>query len=163
MGTNYYVKLQDEKIVSNDGVVGPIGDLENCGILGISFENDRTIGPKDGQHEEKCDDDDSDDDGFEKVHLGKASSGWSFLWNFHNRKYYNDSQSLIAFVLNHQVVDEYGKEIDSIEFLQMTLWCVYAPLHENLVGCAVIRQGLICGESDLIIDGLRVSSCTTFC
>jgi hypothetical protein len=99
------------------------------------------------------------------IHLGKRSGGWKFCWNFHNNKYYSNKEELIQFVLNGRVVDEYGDEINSQEFLDMAFeW--NQP------------DGLIADEkymrekhtwmsnpqdyADKIIDGLRVSTSTEF-
>ena len=32
-----------------------------------------------------------------RVHLGKRSSGWKFLWNFNNNKYYKDKESAVKY------------------------------------------------------------------
>jgi len=62
-----------------------------------------------------------------KVHLGKSSSGWKFLWNFNDNKYYSTKNELIQFVLSGRVIDEYGDEIYPQDFLEM------AFLGENLM------------------------------
>jgi hypothetical protein len=100
------------------------------------------------------------------VHLGKRSGGWKFCWNFHGNKYYSNKEELYNFIRNGRVVDEYGEEIDSEEFISMvTTWCVdgwdnqtyykehprertpwFNPDHYN----------------DNYIDGLRVSNSTEF-
>jgi hypothetical protein len=101
------------------------------------------------------------------VHLGKRSMGWKFCWNFHDKKYYDDKQTLIDYVLSGRVVDEYGEEINSQEFLNMAFdwgepdgW-VHDEKYEEFQRS---EGGHIWGPKyhDKIIDGLRVSSSTDF-
>jgi len=56
-----------------------------------------------------------------KVHLGKRSGGWKFIWNFHNDKYYSNKEELLKFIRNGRVVDEYGDEMEVEEFIEMAL------------------------------------------
>lgn len=96
------------------------------------------------------------------LHLGKRSSGWKFLWNFNNNKYYSNKEELIDFVMSGDVIDEYGEIINSEEFLEMAFgW--------GKDGGKVVDQEYInkqnypfSVEPDLIVDGLRVSTCTNF-
>jgi hypothetical protein len=55
------------------------------------------------------------------VHLGKRSSGWKFVWNFHNNKYYKDKEELFKFIHNGQIIDEYGTVWDNEEFIKMAI------------------------------------------
>ena len=100
------------------------------------------------------------------IHLGKRSSGWKFFWNFHKNKYYSTKEELIEFVLNGRVVDEYGKEENPKEFLDMAFsWC-------QLDGLVVDKEYFknhdhwlsnLENYYDIEIDGLRVSQSTQFC
>jgi hypothetical protein len=101
------------------------------------------------------------------IHLGKRSMGWKFCWNFHNNKYYSNKEELIKFVLKGRVVDEYGEEIDSQEFLDMAFaW----GEPDGLVGDKeyfdrTAHHRWMSNPSDYYdkeIDGLRVSSSTDF-
>lgn len=101
------------------------------------------------------------------IHLGKRSMGWKFCWNFHNNKYYSNREELIKFVLSGRVVDEYGEEIDSQEFLDMAFaWgepdglVVDGEYFEKNE-----RMSWMSNPSDYYdkeVDGLRVSSSTEF-
>ena len=104
------------------------------------------------------------------IHLGKRSSGWKFCWNFHKEKYYHDKHSLLNFIRDGRVVDEYGEEQDVNEFIVMALnW----GEPDGLVADQDYRKeqrskgmGSFFDDpkyDDLIIDGLRVSSSTDFC
>lgn len=104
------------------------------------------------------------------IHLGKRSSGWKFCWNFHKDKYYHNKESLLEFIRNGRVVDEYGDEQDVEEFITMALeWGEPDGLvvneeyrrkqRTNGMGSFFDRAEY----DDLIIDGLRVSSATEFC
>ena len=45
------------------------------------------------------------------IHIGKSSGGWDFLFQLNEKKYYHDKASMIAFIKECQIVDEYGKEL----------------------------------------------------
>jgi hypothetical protein len=55
------------------------------------------------------------------IHLGKRSSGWKFLWNFNDKKFYSNKEELLNFIRIGRVIDEYGKEINIDEFITMAL------------------------------------------
>jgi hypothetical protein len=55
------------------------------------------------------------------IHLGKRSSGWKFLWNFHKNKYYSNKEELLKFIRSGRIIDEYGELQDTEEFIKMTL------------------------------------------
>ncbi len=55
------------------------------------------------------------------IHLGKRSSGWKFLWNFHDNKYYSNKEELFNLIRTGRIVDEYGTEMDVEEFITMSL------------------------------------------
>jgi hypothetical protein len=38
-----------------------------------------------------------------KVHLGKRSVGWKFLWNFNEDKFFKDKESLLEFIKSGRV------------------------------------------------------------
>lgn len=99
-----------------------------------------------------------------KVHLGKRSMGWKFLWNFNNRQYWNDKKTLVEFVRSGRIVDEYGAEMDQDEFIEMAFsWgqedgydmVTYYLQHPEL------RRPWDKKE-ELYVDGLRVSESTDF-
>jgi hypothetical protein len=101
------------------------------------------------------------------IHLGKRSMGWKFCWNFHDNKYYSNKQQLIDFVKSGRVVDEYGEEINSQEFLDMAFeWgvpdglTVDAEYYKNNEGISLLFSDP--KYYDREIDGLRVSSSTDF-
>lgn len=100
------------------------------------------------------------------IHLGKRSMGWKFCWNFHNDKYYNDKESLEMFVKSGRVVDEYGEEISTEEFLKMAYeWCpdgwdnqkYYKERPHDRVHWIDYSK-----YNDTYVDGLRISSSTDF-
>jgi hypothetical protein len=104
------------------------------------------------------------------IHLGKRSMGWKFCWNFHKDKYYQNKESLLEFIRDGRVVDEYGEEQNVEEFISMALgWGEPDGLvvneeyrrkeRTNGMGSFFDRPEY----DDLIIDGLRVSSATEFC
>ena len=98
-----------------------------------------------------------------EVHLGKRSGGWKFCWNFHKNKYYSDKESLESFVRSGRIIDEYGTEFTSDEFLEMAHnWCKdgFVVNEEYERTQSSHRWGP--SHYDLEIDGLRVSSSSDF-
>lgn len=98
------------------------------------------------------------------VHIGKRSSGWKFLWNFHRKEYYSDKEELFEFIRRGRIVNEYYEEIDVEEFIQMALeWGqpkgydldMYYREHPRQYHYDYI-------EKEQYIDGLRVSPSTEF-
>jgi hypothetical protein len=71
-----------------------------------------------------------------KIHIGKRSSGWKFLWNFQDNKFYTNKEELFKFIRSGRVVDEYGELQDTEEFIKMALEWSYPDgyvLDENYV------------------------------
>ena len=98
-----------------------------------------------------------------RVHLGKRSSGWKFLWNFNNNKYYKDKESLMDFINSGRVVNEYSEELSHEEFINMALewgqpdgWDLEDYYKENPSHRSPYSK------PEIYIDGLRVSDCTDF-
>ncbi len=56
-----------------------------------------------------------------KIHIGKRSSGWKFLWNFNDNKHYSTKEGLLKFIRSGRIVDEYGELQDTEEFIKMAL------------------------------------------
>ena len=100
------------------------------------------------------------------VHLGKRSGGWKFLWNFNDKKYYHDKKSLIEFIMPGRVVDEYGEELESGEFIKMALsWGEPDGLVYNQAYVDSLEDKhyyITTSDFDLEIDELRVSRNTDF-
>jgi hypothetical protein len=99
------------------------------------------------------------------IHLGKRSSGWKFIWNWNDGKYYKTKEELFKFIRDGRVVDEYGEQIDVEEFITMALdwgkedgWDIETYYKENPERDISIRQGVY----EQYIDGLRVSTSTDF-
>jgi hypothetical protein len=101
-----------------------------------------------------------------KIHIGKRSSGWKFLWNFQDGKYYTNKEELLKFIRSGRIVDEYGEIQNTEEFIKMALeWgqpdgCVlnqeYVDKHKSN------HLSYISSYYDKEVDGLRVSSHTEF-
>jgi hypothetical protein len=92
--------------------------------------------------------------------------GWKFCWNFHDNKYYKNKEELLNFIREGRVVDEYGQQIDSEEFIEMALewgqpngWVADKEYFESIE-----RTSFFNSEDyyDKEIDGLRVASSTDF-
>lgn len=97
-----------------------------------------------------------------KIHIGKRSSGWKFLWNFQDGKYFTNKEELLKFIRLGRIVDEYGELQDTEEFIKMALeWgqpdgCVlnqeYIDKHKSN------HLSYLSSYYDKEVDGLRVSS-----
>ena len=106
-----------------------------------------------------------------KIHIGKRSSGWKFLWNFQGGKFYTNKEELLKFIRSGRIVDEYGELQNTEEFIKMALeWgqpdgCV---LDENYVAEQSKQPNYrpsfinMSNYYDKEIDGLRVSSSVEF-
>lgn len=98
-----------------------------------------------------------------KIHLGKRSSGWKFLWNFNKDKYYKGKESLLEFIRSGRIVDEYSEELDVEEFIDMSLswgedggWDLEAYYKENPTQISSY------GKPERYVDGLRISDSVDF-
>lgn len=53
-----------------------------------------------------------------KVHIGKRSAGWKFLWDANNFEYFNPTkESIFDFLKSGRIFDEYGREFTFEEFI----------------------------------------------
>lgn len=100
MGTNYYAipikkidELQTKKEIA----------LKQCGINKLLINIVTSYFDK--QLEE-----------IKPIHIGKSSAGWNFIFNLNEKKYYNDKTSLILFLKENKIENEYGIEFDFDEF-----------------------------------------------
>lgn len=104
------------------------------------------------------------------IHLGKRSSGWKFCWNFHNNKYYSNKEELLEYIRLGRVVNEYGEEQDTEEFITMSLewgkpdgWVFNEEYRKKQRSNGQNYFFYDDGKyDDIIIDGLRVSLSTDF-
>ena len=106
-----------------------------------------------------------------KIHIGKRSSGWKFLWNFQEGKFYTNKEELFKFIRSGKIVDEYGELQDTEEFIKMALEWGQPDgyvLDENYIAeqrkQPNYRPSFINMSNyyDKEIDGLRVSSSVEF-
>jgi hypothetical protein len=100
-----------------------------------------------------------------KIHVGKRSSGWKFLWNFQDGKFYSSKKELLTFIRSGRVVDEYGELQDTEEFIKMAL--EWGQPDGNIVTHEYISQNMSfisdkSGFTDKEVDGLRVSPVREF-
>ena len=105
-----------------------------------------------------------------RIHIGKRSSGWKFLWNFQDNKYYTNKEELLKFIRSGRIVDEYGELQDTEEFIKMALeWGQpdgnvlnkdYFDEQKKLTHYRPFTD--MSNYYDKDIDGLRVSSHSEF-
>lgn len=95
MGVNYYVCRK----LSNDDKKKANELLENDKYAElIDFINDKSF----------------------KIHIGKQSCGWQFLFNHNDFKYYElNRNDIYNFLLKHEIVNEYGEIISNDDFWKM--------------------------------------------
>jgi hypothetical protein len=106
-----------------------------------------------------------------RIHIGKRSSGWKFLWNFQDNKFYTNKEELLKFIRSGRIVDEYGQLQDTEEFIKMALdWGQpdgYV-LDENYIAEQRKQPNYrpsfinVSKYYDKEIDGLRVASTAEF-
>ena len=100
-----------------------------------------------------------------KVHLGKRSSGWKFIWNWNDGKFYKTKEELFKFILSGRVVDEYGTFIKGQEFIDMALEWGKEDGWDNETYYQNHPEHKVSWRDDKYeeyIDGLRVSTSTDF-
>lgn len=165
MGTNYYRIPTEEEMESKKRIlIKQVSDLE---LSPSNIEREFRI-----QKENSWDSENPWDIFLEdtNIHLGKRSGGWKFCWNFYKNKYYSNKEELLSFIRSGRVVDEYGEECKTEEFITMALeWGQPDGLVVNEEYRRDLRMkghGMFWLDDekhdDLIIDGLRVSSSTEF-
>ncbi len=100
-----------------------------------------------------------------RIHLGKRSMGWKFLWNWNDEKFYKTKDDLFKFIRSGRVVNEYGEVINQEEFIQMALdwgkedgWDLNTYYEEKGGGYAFGSER----DHERYVDDLRVSTCTDF-
>lgn len=99
------------------------------------------------------------DDYPERIHLGKCSAGWQFLWNSNNWKYFQPTlKSIKKFLKDKVIFDEYGEIFTLEQFLG-----------DELRNCLYKKEGLLDGSEEakyrdqfFYSDGLRFSLFTEF-
>ena len=105
------------------------------------------------------------------IHIGKRSSGWKFLWNFQDGKFYTNKEELLKFIRSGRIVDEYGELQNTEEFIKMALEWGQPDgyvLDENYVKQQRKQPNYrpsfinMSNYYDKEVDGLRVSSSVEF-
>jgi hypothetical protein len=98
-----------------------------------------------------------------KVHLGKRSMGWKFLWNFNEDKFFNDKESLFEFIRSGRIIDEYGNELSQDEFIEMALsWGQEDGFDVESYYLEYPERRASWSKPERYVDGLRISDSTNF-
>ena len=118
MGTNYYrIPTEDEMRERKNE---PIKKITNIKISPRMILNKFEEKQEDFNSRSVWDEFISDT----KIHLGKRSMGWKFVWNFHGNRYYTNKEELFDFIRRGRVINEYGELIPNEEFIDGALnWC----------------------------------------
>ena len=87
------------------------------------------------------------------IHLGKRSSGWAFLWDLNNMKYYKPTlESIISFIKESDAVieDEYGAAFTLDEFLNDEIGYCLRPSETPLTLEEVNKSDLLETTKDYV-------------
>lgn len=96
----------------------------------------------------------------QKVHIGKFSAGWMFLFNYNKGKYYAKNRAAVEeFFATGKLQDEYGKDLTDAEF-----WDKVAKFQEGMWEKTAPTKWWPepTGKVEEIIDGLRWSAWDEF-
>lgn len=55
----------------------------------------------------------------DQIHLGKASAGWQFSFQYNGGKFYKNVPEMKEWLKDKQIVNEYGDKISQWEFWEM--------------------------------------------
>jgi len=160
MGTNYYRIPSEQEMESRKTKL--VESTNNIDVspanIGVEF---KTIPIKNSQSSLSPWDEFTED---VKIHLGKKSIGWKFLWNFNNKKFYKDKESLLNFIRSGRVINEYGEEIDFEEFITIALeWGKDGLDAESYRKKHPRQYHYDFEESEVYIDDLRFAPYSDFC
>ena len=166
MSTNYY-RIPKQKVV-REKYLELAEQVSSMDIFspGQIYNEFRTI----EKGFERCSPWDNFIDGL-NIHIGKRSSGWKFLWNFQDGKFYTNKEELLKFIRSGRIVDEYGELQDTEEFIKMALEWGQPDgyvFDENYVEEQRKQPNYrpsfinVSNYYDKEIDGLRVSSSVEF-
>lgn len=164
MGTNFYKvikpkinKSQVKEITKNVKQIIKASD-ENCFITDeqLDYINEQLSELK-----------------FTKVHLGKRSCGWQFLWNHNNCEYYEKTLESIKTFLNKNdgwIEDEYGDKYTVDQFIKEEIGeAMYNDPEKYINGPQYDKGKNICdwikssNYEFTTPEGLRFSTSTEFC
>lgn len=112
-----------------------------------------------------------------KIHIGKQSCGWQFLFNYNHFKYYDlNRKSINEFLLKYDIIDEYGNKINIEDFWYMVdsnakmvnnkKYYASEPMLPFMILEEIVPLDLKEYKVELrefYSDGLRFSSSTEFC
>ena len=94
----------------------------------------------------------------ERVHLGKRSYGWQFLWDFHDGRYFKANLgSIKEFLKDKIIVDEYGGVFSHDQFLNEEIADYLYNTDGKLHDCVKLLPSYY-----FISDGLRSSKSEDF-
>lgn len=116
---------------------------------------------------------------YEKIHIGKQSCGWKFLFNYNHFKYYDlTKESINNFLRNDEIIffDEYGRiinvdnfwemvennknKLDNMEFYSKSESLPFILLEESIP--YDLKDKYDVEGYEFYSDGLRFSSSTNF-
>lgn len=99
MGTNYYWIPNKKKLKEKKNILKKI--IDESDDLNILYKIDSELSDI-------------------RVHLGKKSFGWIFLFNLNNKKFYSNKEELLKFIYSGTIYNEYGDHIEHGEFINIS-------------------------------------------
>ena len=94
----------------------------------------------------------------ERVHLGKRSYGWQFLWDFHDGRYFKANLESIKKFLKDKIIFDENKEVFSLDqFLNEEIADYLYNTDGKLYDCVELLPSYY-----FISDGLRFSKSENF-
>lgn len=90
-----------------------------------------------------------------KIHLGKRSAGWAFLWDLNEFKYYDPTlESIHNFIIENKayIEDEYGQKYSWEDFINNEIGYCLHPSENPMTLDEVIKSKLNQGTKDNIIE-----------
>lgn len=162
MGTNFYRIPAEEEMTKRKKIL--MERIESMELNPFTIEREFEIIPGDSWSSISPWQEFSIDT---KVHLGKQSSGWKFVWNFNGNHYYSNKEELFTFIRSGRVVDEYGTLIPNEEFIKEALEWGQPDGHvynEEYIQSHPAERSFFGAEHySKLIDGLVVSPHIDFC
>jgi hypothetical protein len=72
-----------------------------------------------------------------RIHIGKSSGGWKFIFNHNNWVFYETKEGLKSFLDTCDIIDEYGRPVSGAEF-----WSMVGDRDNNKSHNEICRFGL---------------------
>lgn len=139
MGTNIYAIPKAKVAEWKSKFENSIKEAQDANLIGLlpiieSYYNDRIP---------------------QKIHIGKRSAGWRFLFNHNDWRYYKTIDDLIVFLNQCEITTEYGEILSFKDF-----WSDVTERQETQQSCIAKTNKL---DWYITVAGYEFSTSTEFC